>query len=277
MTDATPSIVPDSTDIAALYLAALYEPILHNDRPLIECILSTLEGNDPRVDAHLLGKLRRYVEDSIGVRKWALNERVFFTTSAETPAFPVVAPRAMMRLREARVAAAYGLRIPAVALLRKHVQLPAHRLNQVCHALAVYEAGIQKAFSPEVPEAPEVPETAPELASDPVPDTAVSEGAASDSLDVSGFAGKASSISVTDTATTASAVVSGRSRARAKAKPARPAPLASRGAQKAKASKATTKAKASTKVADKVAAKAKVAATKSPTRRPKDKTESAAT
>lgn len=138
-----------NVNLTTKFLHALFEPLVQNDAEAVVSILSAaaiLEA-EPR-DA-----LRRYVDDPLGVRKWNLNERVFFVGDD----FPVVAKRAMLRLREARVAAAYGLRAEAFEVLEQTLQMPPERLRQVARALEVYEMGIMRAHESVGPESVAAP------------------------------------------------------------------------------------------------------------------------
>ncbi len=155
---------------SSLFLQALFEPLVHGDGAAVEAVLSSLAV----LPSDKQEALRAYVRDPIGVRSWALTERAFFTGER----FPFVSPRAMLRLREARAAAAYGLRDEACEALLPSLRMPAERLDQVTRALQIYENGIKQAFAeprteplvepsiesvePATPEAPAV--AAPEAA-----------------------------------------------------------------------------------------------------------------
>lgn len=153
---------------SSLFLQALFEPLVHGDGAAVEAVLSSLAV----LPSDKQEALRAYVRDPIGVRSWALTERAFFTGER----FPFVSPRAMLRLREARAAAAYGLRDEACEALLPSLRMPAERLDQVTRALQIYENGIKQAFaeprteplvepSIEEPTAPEAPAyVAPEAA-----------------------------------------------------------------------------------------------------------------
>jgi hypothetical protein len=132
---------------SAFALNALFEAETRSDPATVEAILDSFQGGERQ-------KLVSYLNDPIGVRQWVLNERSFFTGER----FPVVSRRAMLRLREARVAAAYGLIDAAIATLDMTLLMTEERRREVRHALGVYAAGVRAAF----PDEPAVSEQAVE-------------------------------------------------------------------------------------------------------------------
>ncbi len=137
----------------AVFLQALFEPLAHQDGEAIQAVLASTTVLDQASQE----AFKNYVADPVGVRSWSLNERVFFVGDS----FPFVSPRAMLRLREARVASAYGLREEAVEVVRSQLRMPEARLAQIERALQVYEEGIKRAFAEDESSTPATPE--PEL------------------------------------------------------------------------------------------------------------------
>jgi hypothetical protein len=132
---------------SAFALNALFEAETRSDPAAVQAVLDSFEGGERQ-------RLVRYLNDPIGVRQWVLNERSFFAGER----FPVVSRRAMLRLREARVAAAYGLLDAAVATIDMSLLMTSERRREVHHALGVYAAGVRAAF----PDEPAVSEQAVE-------------------------------------------------------------------------------------------------------------------
>ena len=145
---------------SALALNALFEDETRQDMTAVAAILDSFTGDQRE-------RLVHYLNDPIGVRRWVLNERAFFTGEG----FPVVSRRAMLRLREARVAAAYGMLDAAKASIDMNLLMNDARRQEVYHALGVYADGVRTAF-PEATAAvepePEVVEELPAAPAEPV-------------------------------------------------------------------------------------------------------------
>lgn len=122
-------------------LCALFEDETRARPDTVEAILDAFSGGDRQ-------RLVDYLNDPIGVRQWVLSSRSFFTGTTH----PFVSRRAMLRLREARVAAAYGMLGPACAMIDITLSMSEARRQEVQHALSVYADGVQRAFQKPVEE-----------------------------------------------------------------------------------------------------------------------------
>jgi hypothetical protein len=128
----------DASDLAtragALALTALFDQGIRKDRAVLESIMATAQSVEPK----LRDALQLYLDDPIGVREWPMSAQAIF--GSHPP--PYASPAAIARIREARVAAAYGLRQCAMLSLSQSLRMPHERSEQINTALAIYERGV---------------------------------------------------------------------------------------------------------------------------------------
>lgn len=122
------------TRAGALALVALFDPAMRKDRAVLGSVFEAVRA----VDLQLFENLKLYLDDPIGVRGWPMSGPAFFGSSPP----PVASLTAIARIREARVAAAYGLRKSALTSLEMTLKMPPARLHQIAQALEVYERGV---------------------------------------------------------------------------------------------------------------------------------------